>query len=110
MRNAVPRDEKILANAPVNKSPAPCIDTPTSGRVLVKGEDVSQKTSDELADLRARAIGFVFQTFNLLPRATALHNVELPLVYGGVTGKLRQQRAREALGKVELNLFSDSLR
>jgi putative ABC transport system ATP-binding protein len=79
-----------------------CLDTPSKGSYLLNDKEVASMNDDELARIRNEEIGFVFQTFNLLPRATALHNVELPLVYGGVTGKLRQQRAREALGKVEL--------
>ncbi len=79
-----------------------CLDTPSKGSYLLNGKQVSQMNDDELARIRNEEIGFVFQTFNLLPRATALHNVELPLVYGGVTGKARQERAQQALEKVEL--------
>ena len=79
-----------------------CLDTPSQGSYLLNGKLVSQMNDDELARIRNEEIGFVFQTFNLLPRATALHNVELPLIYGGVTGKERQRRAREALERVEL--------
>ncbi len=79
-----------------------CLDTPTKGSYLLNNKEVAAMNDDELARIRNEEIGFVFQTFNLLPRATALHNVELPLVYGGVTGKARQERAREALAKVEL--------
>jgi putative ABC transport system ATP-binding protein len=79
-----------------------CLDTPTKGSYLLNSKEVASMNDDELARIRNEEIGFVFQTFNLLPRATALHNVELPLVYGGVTGKARQERAREALAKVEL--------
>ena len=79
-----------------------CLDTPTKGSYLLNNKEVESMNDDELARIRNEEIGFVFQTFNLLPRATALHNVELPLVYGGVTGKARQERAREALAKVEL--------
>jgi putative ABC transport system ATP-binding protein len=79
-----------------------CLDTPTKGSYLLNNKEVGSMNDDELARIRNEEIGFVFQTFNLLPRATALHNVELPLVYGGVTGKARQDRAREALAKVEL--------
>jgi putative ABC transport system ATP-binding protein len=79
-----------------------CLDTPTKGSYLLNNKEVAAMNDDELARIRNEEIGFVFQTFNLLPRATALHNVELPLVYGGVTGKVRQDRAREALAKVEL--------
>jgi putative ABC transport system ATP-binding protein len=79
-----------------------CLDTPSKGSYLLNDKEVASMNDDELARIRNEEIGFVFQTFNLLPRATALHNVELPLVYGGVTGKLRQERAREALAKVEL--------
>jgi len=79
-----------------------CLDTPTKGSYLLNDKEVAAMNDDELARIRNEEIGFVFQTFNLLPRATALHNVELPLVYGGVTGKVRQERAREALAKVEL--------
>jgi putative ABC transport system ATP-binding protein len=79
-----------------------CLDTPSKGSYLLNGKEVAAMNDDELARIRNEEIGFVFQTFNLLPRATALHNVELPLVYGGVPGKVRQERAREALAKVEL--------
>jgi putative ABC transport system ATP-binding protein len=79
-----------------------CLDTPTKGSYLLNGKEVASMNDDELARIRNEEIGFVFQTFNLLPRATALHNVELPLVYAGVPGKVRQERARAALEKVEL--------
>ena len=79
-----------------------CLDTPSRGSYLLNGKEVAAMNDDELARIRNEEIGFVFQTFNLLPRATALHNVELPLVYAGMPSKDRQQRAREALGKVEL--------
>jgi putative ABC transport system ATP-binding protein len=69
-----------------------CLDTPSKGSYLLNGKQVSQMNDDELARIRNEEIGFVFQTFNLLPRATALHNVELPLIYAGVTGKLRSDR------------------
>src|SRR5687768_9915324 len=79
-----------------------CLDTPSKGSYLLNGKEVAAMNDDELARIRNEEIGFVFQTFNLLPRATALHNVELPLVYAGMPSKDRQLRAREALGKVEL--------
>jgi putative ABC transport system ATP-binding protein len=79
-----------------------CLDTPSKGSYLLNGKEVASMNDDELAGIRNGEIGFVFQTFNLLPRATALHNVELPLVYAGMPSKDRQMRAREALGKVEL--------
>jgi putative ABC transport system ATP-binding protein len=79
-----------------------CLDTPTKGSYLLNGKEVAAMNDDELARIRNEEIGFVFQTFNLLPRATALHNVELPLVYAGVPGKVRQERAKAALEKVEL--------
>src|SRR5919107_2883831 len=79
-----------------------CLDTPTKGSYLLNGKEVASMNDDELARIRNEEIGFVFQTFNLLPRATALHNVELPLVYAGISGKTRQDRARQALEKVEL--------
>jgi putative ABC transport system ATP-binding protein len=79
-----------------------CLDTPTKGSYLLNGKQVSQMNDNELARIRNEEIGFVFQTFNLLPRATALHNVELPLVYAGVATKDRQERAKTALQKVEL--------
>ena len=80
-----------------------CLDTPTKGSYLLNGKQVSQMNDNELARIRNEEIGFVFQTFNLLPRATALHNVELPLVYAGVPAKDRQDRAKTALQKVELS-------
>jgi putative ABC transport system ATP-binding protein len=79
-----------------------CLDTPTKGTYLLNGKRVSEMNDNELARIRNEEIGFVFQTFNLLPRATALHNVELPLVYAGVAAKERQERAKGALAKVEL--------
>jgi len=79
-----------------------CLDTPTKGSYLLNNKQVSQMNDDELARIRNEEIGFVFQTFNLLPRATALHNVELPLVYAGIDSKKRIDRAKEALMKVEL--------
>ena len=79
-----------------------CLDTPTAGEYWLSGALVSDKDEDELARVRNREIGFVFQTFNLLPRATALHNVELPLVYAGVSGDERRKRAIEALERVQL--------
>src|SRR6185436_9541248 len=72
-----------------------CLDTPTRGRYWLNEKLVSEMNDDELAKIRNREIGFVFQTFNLLPRATALHNVELPLVYSGVTGRDRSERAKQ---------------
>ena len=80
-----------------------CLDTPTKGSYLLNGKQVSQMNDNELARIRNEEIGFVFQTFNLLPRASALQNVELPLVYAGVPSKDRQARARAALEKVELS-------
>jgi putative ABC transport system ATP-binding protein len=79
-----------------------CLDTPSKGLYLLNSKKVSEMNDDELARIRNEEIGFVFQTFNLLPRATALHNVELPLVYAGVPSKDRQARARQALDRVEL--------
>ena len=79
-----------------------CLDTPSKGSYLLNEKQVSTMDDNELARIRNEEIGFVFQTFNLLPRATALRNVELPLVYAGVPAKEREQRARAALEKVEL--------
>ncbi|MCC7124071.1 MAG: ABC transporter ATP-binding protein [Acidobacteria bacterium] len=79
-----------------------CLDTPSKGTYLLNGKEVSQMNDNELARIRNEEIGFVFQTFNLLPRATALHNVELPLVYAGITKRDRLDRAKGALDKVEL--------
>ncbi|MCH1571830.1 MAG: ABC transporter ATP-binding protein [Longimicrobiales bacterium] len=79
-----------------------CLDTPTEGQYWLNGTLVSELSEDDLARVRNKEIGFVFQTFNLLPRATALHNVELPLIYGGVPGKERRRRAAEKLELVGL--------
>ncbi len=79
-----------------------CLDTPTSGEYWLNGQRVSQLTDDDLARVRNKEIGFVFQTFNLLARATALHNVELPLIYAGVGSKERRRRAAEKLALVGL--------
>ena len=79
-----------------------CLDTPTSGKYWLAGRLVSELDDDELAYIRNKEIGFVFQTFNLLPRATALHNVELPLIYNGTPAEERIERARMALEIVDL--------
>ena len=79
-----------------------CLDTPTRGQYYINGRLVSEMTDDELARIRNKEIGFVFQTFNLLPRATALHNVELPLIYSGTPSDQRAERARAALRNVDL--------
>jgi putative ABC transport system ATP-binding protein len=79
-----------------------CLDTPSGGEYWLNGQPVSKLSDNELARIRNREIGFVFQTFNLLPRATALHNVELPLIYGGVPSKERRKRAADMLTRVGL--------
>ena len=79
-----------------------CLDTPTGGTYNLNGNDVSQMSDDELADIRNREIGFVFQTFNLLPRTTALDNVALPMIYAGISKKDRNTRAEEVLSDVGL--------
>jgi putative ABC transport system ATP-binding protein len=79
-----------------------CLDTPTKGEYWLNGQKVSDLTDDELARIRNKEIGFVFQTFNLLPRADALHNVELPLIYAGMSAKARKDRAAHALTQVQL--------
>jgi putative ABC transport system ATP-binding protein len=80
-----------------------CLDTPNAGEYWLNGQMVSTMSDDALARVRNKEIGFVFQTFNLLPRATALHNVELPLVYAGVSSDERKRRAKQALEKVQLD-------
>lgn len=79
-----------------------CLDTPSKGDYFINGNLVSSMTDDELARIRNKEIGFVFQTFNLLPRASALHNVELPLIYAGIPADQRAERARKALAAVDL--------
>jgi putative ABC transport system ATP-binding protein len=79
-----------------------CLDTPTSGEYWLNGKNVSEMDDDELARIRNQEVGFVFQTFNLLARATALHNVELPLIYGGISSTQRHEMAKQALAAVDL--------
>lgn len=79
-----------------------CLDTPSDGDYIFAGQDVGQMNDDQLAEIRNREIGFVFQTFNLLPRATSLHNVELPLIYKGIPASQRKELAEGALEKVGL--------
>jgi len=79
-----------------------CLDTPTQGEYWLNDQRVRQLTDNQLANIRNREIGFIFQTFNLLPRATALHNVELPLIYNGTPKAEREEMAKDALTKVEL--------
>jgi len=80
-----------------------CLDTPTSGDYILNGKDVHEMDDDELAEIRNKEIGFVFQTFNLLPRSNALHNVELPLIYSGLSKSERIKRAEESLSDVGLS-------
>jgi len=80
-----------------------CLDTPTTGRYELNGTDVSEMDDNDLADVRNREIRFVFQTFNLLPRSNALHNVELPLIYSGMDSDTRRDRALQALNNVGLS-------
>ena len=80
-----------------------CLDTPSKGEYILNDKKVSNLTDDELANIRNREIGFVFQTFNLLPRATAVHNVELPLIYNGSSSQEREEKAQLALSKVDLS-------
>jgi putative ABC transport system ATP-binding protein len=104
----IPRGEYVAIMGPSGSGKSTlmnligCLDTPSKGSYLLNNKQVSQMNDDELARIRNEEIGFVFQTFNLLPRATALHNVELPLVYAGVSAKDRAERAKGALAKVEL--------
>lgn len=84
-----------------------CLDSPTDGKYILNENDVSHLSENELAEIRNKEIGFVFQTFNLLPRSSALENVELPLIYAGMAKKERKERAMEALEKVELSDRSD---
>ena len=79
-----------------------CLDTPTSGQYFINGNLVSEMSDDELARIRNKEIGFVFQTFNLLPRATSLHNVELPLIYSGMSSDKRLEMAKQAMRQVDL--------
>jgi putative ABC transport system ATP-binding protein len=79
-----------------------CLDTPSRGTYLLNDKEVSKMNDDELARIRNEEIGFVFQTFNLLPRATALHNVELPLIYAGIPSRERQEQAKKAIDRVDL--------
>ena len=79
-----------------------CLDTPSLGVYTFKGLDVNEMTDDDLAEIRNKEIGFVFQTFNLLPRATALKNIELPLIYSGISSQIRKERAIKALEDVGL--------
>lgn len=80
-----------------------CLDTPTSGEYILNGKDVSKLSDGELADIRNKEIGFVFQTFNLMPRTTALDNVALPMVYAGISKEKRRERAKEVLELVGLS-------
>ena len=84
-----------------------CLDTPTKGEYYINGRLVSSMSDDELARIRNKEIGFVFQTFNLLPRATSLHNVELPLIYNGTPPAVRIQKAKQALAQVDLQKRMD---
>jgi putative ABC transport system ATP-binding protein len=104
----IPRGEYIAIIGPSGSGKSTlmnligCLDTPTQGQYWLNGKNVSEMDDDELARIRNQEVGFVFQTFNLLARATALHNVELPLIYGGVSATQRHEMAKQALKAVEL--------
>jgi putative ABC transport system ATP-binding protein len=104
----IPRNEYVAVMGPSGSGKSTlmnligCLDTPTAGEYWLNGTEVSKMSDDQLARVRNREIGFVFQTFNLLPRASALHNVELPLIYGGLRASTRHERAQLALDRVGL--------
>src|SRR6185369_3296010 len=104
----IPRGEYIAIIGPSGSGKSTlmnligCLDTPSQGEYWLNGKNVSEMDDDELARIRNQEVGFVFQTFNLLARATALHNVELPLIYGGVPGAKRHEMAKRALTEVDL--------
>jgi putative ABC transport system ATP-binding protein len=105
---SIPRGEYVAIIGPSGSGKSTlmnllgCLDTPSKGRYVLNERIVSELDDDQLARIRNREIGFVFQTFNLLPRASALHNVELPLIYSGLSPDTRRERAREALRAVDL--------
>jgi putative ABC transport system ATP-binding protein len=105
---SIPRGEYIAIMGPSGSGKSTlmnligCLDTPSKGKYLLNTRTVSEMDDDDLAHIRNKEIGFVFQTFNLLPRATALHNVELPLIYNGTPSQERKERAIQALQNVEL--------
>src|SRR5678810_436397 len=105
----IPRGEYIAIIGPSGSGKSTlmnligCLDTPTQGQYWLNGKNVSEMDDDELARIRNQEVGFVFQTFNLLARATALHNVELPLIYGGVGSAKRHEMATQALKSVDLS-------
>src|ERR671927_124521 len=104
----IPRGEYIAITGPSGSGKSTlmnligCLDTPSQGQYWLNGKNVSEMDDDELARIRNQEVGFVFQTFNLLARATALHNVELPLIYGGIPGAKRHEMAKQALSEVDL--------
>ena len=104
----VPRGEYLAIMGPSGSGKSTlmnligCLDTPSQGEYWLNGKNVSEMDDDELARIRNQEVGFVFQTFNLLARATALHNVELPLIYGGVGSSQRHEMAKKALAAVDL--------
>jgi putative ABC transport system ATP-binding protein len=104
----IPRNEFLAIMGPSGSGKSTllnllgCLDTPTAGEYYLNGKLASAMTENELADIRNREIGFIFQVFNLLPRATAFHNVELPLIYSGTRKKEREERARRALEMVDM--------
>ena len=104
----IPRNEYVAIMGPSGSGKSTmmnmigCLDTPTAGEYWLNGIEVSRMSDDALARVRNREIGFVFQTFNLLPRASALHNVELPLIYAGIRASERRERATRALHRVGL--------
>jgi putative ABC transport system ATP-binding protein len=104
----IPRNEFVAIMGPSGSGKSTllnllgCLDTPSAGQYYLNGKLASAMTENELADIRNKEIGFIFQVFNLLPRASALHNVELPLIYSGARKKEREERARRALEMVEM--------